>query len=158
VEELSGNPDTDARLVVERIRALAARRTTSYPRQWVPQGTFDDLMEQADRDPIHFNPSLHHLHHHWDRGGALRSASSGRSLKTLLRRIIARLVLAALGQYFAEEQEYRIALAQSIDAIAYRVDEIASADERALLTLVRNDLLDLARTVEGRLDGSAEPD
>lgn len=122
----------------------------------MPQGTFDDLMEEADRDPIHFHPSLHHLHHHWDRGPALHSATSGRSPKTLLRRVIARLVSGALGQYFAEEQEFRVALAQSIDAIAYRVDEIASADERALLTLVRNDLLDLARTIEARLDGQRE--
>ena len=150
MEELSGNPDSDARLVVERVRALAARRTASYPSEWMPQGTFDDLMEEADRDPIHFHPSLHHLHHHWDRGPALQSATSGRSLKTLMRRVIARLVSGALGQYFAEEQEFRIALAQSIDAVAYRVDEIASADERALLTLVRNDLLDLARTIEAR--------
>ena len=154
MEELSGDSDTDARLVVERVRALAARRATSYPRQWVPQGTFDDLMEQADRDPIHLNPSLHHLHHHWDRGAALRSAQSGRSPKSLLRRLLARVVTVALSQYFAEEQEFRVALAQSIDAIAYRVDEIASADERALLTLVRNDLLDLARVVEGRLEGT----
>ena len=150
MEELPGDTDSDARLVVERVRALAARRTVSYPSEWMPQGTFDDLMEEADRDPIHVHPSLHHLHHHWDRGPALRSATSGRSLKTVVRRVVARLVSGALGQYFAEEQEFRVALAQSIDAIAYRVDEIASADERALLTLVRNDLLDLARTIEAR--------
>lgn len=154
MEELSGNPDSDARLVVERVRALAARRTVSYPSEWTPQGTFDDLMEEADRDPIHFHPSLHHLHHHWDRGPALQRATSGRSPKTLLRRVVARLVAGALSQYFAEEQEFRVALAQSIDAIAYRVDEIASADERALLTVVRNDLLDLARMIEARLGES----
>jgi hypothetical protein len=68
------------------------------------------------------------------------------------------LVTGALSQYFAEEQEFRVALAQSIDAIAYRVDEIASADERALLSLVRSDLLDLARTVEGRLSQFPETD
>ena len=158
MEELSGNSDTDARLVVERVRTLAARRTKNYPRQWVPQGTFDDLMEEADRDPIHFHPSLHHLHHHWDRGPALRAATGGRSPKTLIRRFLARLVTGALSQYFAEEQEFRVALAQSIDAIAYRVDEIASADERALLSLVRSDLLDLARTVEGRMSQFPEAD
>lgn len=115
-------------------------------------------MEEADRDPIHFHPSLHHLHHHWDRGAALRAATGGHSPKTLIRRFLARLVTGALSQYFAEEQEFRIALAQSIDAIAYRVDEIASADERALLALVRNDLLDLARSVEGRLSYVPEVD
>ena len=153
MDELSGDPGADARLVVERVRALASRRTTSYPRRWLPQGTFDDLMEEADREPIHFNESLHHLHHHWDRGGALASPESGRSPKAIARRFLARAVRSALDRYFTEEQEFRIALARSIDAIAYRVDEIASADERALLSLVRNDLLDLARTVEARLDG-----
>jgi hypothetical protein len=152
MEELSGNPDTDARLIVERMRALAARRTSSYPRQWMPQGTFDDLMEHADRDPIHFDPSLHHLHHHWDRGPALGRSSAGRSPKAFIRSAIARLVTGALGPYFAEEQDFRIAVARSIDAIAYRVDEIASADERAILTLIRNDLLDLAKTVESRFE------
>jgi hypothetical protein len=152
MEELSGNPDTDARLIVERMRALASRRTTSYPRQWMPQGTFDDLMEHADRDPIHFDPSLHHLHHHWDRGPALGRGAAGRSPKAFIRAMIARLVAGALGPYFAEEQDFRIAVARSIDAIAYRVDEIASADERAILTLIRNDLLDLAKTVESRFE------
>jgi len=66
--------------------------------------------------------------------------------------VIARVIAGALGPYFAEEQDFRIAVARSIDAIAYRVDEIASADERAILTLIRNDLLDLAKTVENRFD------
>jgi hypothetical protein len=61
-------------------------------------------------------------------------------------------IAGALGPYFAEEQDFRIALARSIDSIAYRVDEIASADERAILTLLRNDLLDLAKTVEARFE------
>jgi hypothetical protein len=152
MEELSGNPDTDARLIVERMRALASKRSTSYPRQWMPQGTFDDLMEHADRDPIHFDQSLHHLHHHWDRGPALQTGVPGRSPKSIVRRLIARVIAGALGPYFAEEQDFRIALARSIDAIAYRVDEIASADERAILTLIRNDLLDLAKTVEARFE------
>jgi len=134
------------------MRLLASKRTTSYPRQWVPQGTFDDLMEHADRDPIHFDQSLHHLHHHWDRGPALGNSGAGRSPKTLFRRIVARVIASSLGPYLAEEQDFRIALARSIDAIAYRVDEIASADERAILTLIRNDLLDLAQTIERRFD------
>lgn len=152
MEELSGDASADARLVLERVRALATLRTERYPRRWMPQGMFDDLMEAADRNPIHFHPSLHHLHHHWDRGPARTLAAAGRSPKALARRLLAKVVNAALDQYFTEEQEFRIALAQSIDAIAYRVDEIASADERAIFTLIRNDLLDLARTVEARID------
>ena len=155
MEELSGNPDTDARLIVERMRALASKRTTSYPRQWMPQGTFDDLMEHADRDPIHFDQSLHHLHHHWDRGPARAEVATGYGPKAIIRRILSRVVGSALDRYFAEEQEFRAALARSIDAIAYRVDEIASADERGSVDLVRNDLLDLARSVDERFAARA---
>jgi hypothetical protein len=63
-----------------------------------------------------------------------------------------RLISAALDRYFADEQEYRVALAQSIDAIAYRVDEISSADERAIVEIMRRDLLDLARSLEASID------
>ena len=39
-----------------------------------------------------------------------------------------------------------------VDAVAYRVDEIASSDERALLDVMKKDLLDLARYVDERID------
>jgi len=66
--------------------------------------------------------------------------------------LLARIVSAALDRYFTEEQEYRANLAQSIDAIAYRVDEIASSDLRALLEIIRKDLLELSRYVDDRID------
>jgi len=124
----------------------------AYPGQWFPQATFDELLVRADREPIHLHPSLHHLHRHWDMGHARTQAGTGWGPKALGRRLLARVVNAALDRYLAEEQEFRAALAQSIDAIAYRVDEIASADLRAVLEIVRSDLLDLTRYIDDRID------
>jgi len=142
----------DARLVVEHLRSVVGNAPGAYPRTWLPQATFDELLARADREPIHLHPSLHHLHRHWDMGPARTNQGSGWGPKALVRRLLARIINAALDRYFTEEQEFRAALAQSIDAIAYRVDEIASADERALLDIVRDDLLDLARYVDERID------
>ena len=126
--------------------------TSATPRGWLPQGTFDELMEKADRDPIHFHQAIHHLHHNWDRGPSRALEGGGRGPKALLRKILVRLIGVALDRYFAEEQAFRAAIAQAIDAVAYRVDEVAGADERELFALVRQDLTDLARYVERRTD------
>jgi hypothetical protein len=150
MEDLPGNARVDARIIVEQIRALGGQPTATYRGNWLPQGTFDELLEASDREPIHFHPSIHHLHQHWDRGPARANNASGYGPKALVRRILSRIVGSALDRYFAEEQEFRAALAQAIDAIAYRVDEIASADERGIVELLRNDLLDLARSVDER--------
>ena len=85
-------------------------------------------------------------------GHARAHQGGGWTPKAIGRRILARIVNSALDRYFTEEQEFRAALAQSIDAIAYRVDEIASADERSMLDIIRADLLDLARYVDERID------
>ena len=152
MEDLPGDVRADSRVVVEHLRRLARNAPSAYPRSWLPQANFDELMVRADRDPIHLHGSLHHLHHRWDMGHARSYSSGGWNPKALGRRLLARFVNAALDRYFAEEQEYRAALAQSIDAIAYRVDEISSADMRFLLEVVRNDLIDLARYVDDRID------
>ena len=153
--DVPGAIHIDARSIVERVRADADR--SGSPRGWLPQGTFDDLLEESDRDPIHFHEAIHHLHHNWDRGPARALAGRGRSPKAIGQRLLARIIGVALDRYFAEEQEFRAAVAQAVDAIAYRVDEIAGADERALLELVREDLIDLARYVEDRTTpGSAQ--
>ncbi|MDA8291031.1 MAG: hypothetical protein M0Z33_05040 [Actinomycetota bacterium] len=124
----------------------------AYPRQWFPQATFDELLVRADREPIHLHPSLHHLHRHWHMTHARSLPPRGWGPKSFARRLVARYVNSVLDRYFAEEQDFRAALAQSIDAIAYRVDEIASADLRSVLELVRNDLLDLTRYIDDRID------
>jgi hypothetical protein len=118
----------------------------------MPEASFDELVESYDRHPIHLHPAIHHLHHRWDMGHARRNDGSGKSPKALMRRLLARMISAALDRYFTEEQEYRAAIAQSVDAVAYRVDEIAAADERAIVEIMRRDLLDLARYVDERID------
>ena len=152
MEELPGDVRADSRVVVEHLRSLVAKAPTSYPRDWLPQANFDELMARADRDPIHLDPSLHHLHRRWDMLHTRSYGGNGYGPKAVSRRLLSRLVNAALGRYLAEEQEFRAALARSIDAIAYRVDEIASADMRQMLDVIRNDLIDLARYVDDRVD------
>jgi|GEM_PF-684528 len=152
MEDLPGDVRVDTRVVVEHLRSVVGSAPGSYPRTWLPQATFDELLVRADREPIHLHPSLHHLHRRWDMGHARTHAGSGWGPKAIGRRILARIVNAALDRYFTEEQEFRAALAQSIDGIAYRVDEIASSDLRNLLDVVRNDLLDLSRYVDDRID------
>ena len=151
MEGLPGDPAAATRLVSDRVRVLAEQRG-DYPRHWLPETSLDELVEGYDRKPIHLHPAIHHLHHRWDMGHARRNDGTGKSPKALMRRLLARVISAALDRYFAEEQDYRAAIAQSVDAVAYRVDEIASADERAIVEIVRRDLLDLARYVDERLD------
>jgi hypothetical protein len=153
--DVPGAIHIDARTIVDRVRADGDE--SRHPRGWLPQGTFDDLLKESDRDPIHFHQAIHHLHHNWDRGPARALEGSGRGPKGIGQRIVARLIGTALDRYFAEEQEFRAAVAQAIDAVAYRVDEIAGSDERALLELVRNDLVDLARYVEARTEVGPTP-
>ena len=152
MEDLSGEVDLDVARIVERLREIVESSPVEYPRHWVPQGTFDELLLRASREAIHFHPSIHHLHHRWDMGPARQNAGSGRGPKALVMRIIARLMNSAFDRYFTEEQEFRAALAQSIDALAYRIDEVAGNDEREILDLVRNDLLSLSKYVDGRID------
>ena len=152
MEDLPGDVHVDAQVVIEHLRSIAAAAPGAYPRTWLPQATFDGLQVRADREPIHLNPALHHLHRRWDMDHARTPPGGGRRPKTIARRFAYRVINNVLKRYFTEEQEFRAALAQSIDAIAYRVDEISTADVRALLEVVRADLLDLARHVDDRID------
>lgn len=152
MEDLPGEVDLDAERIVERLREIIGSSPVAYPRNWVPQGTFDELLVRTEREAIHFHPSIHHLHHRWDMDGARHNAGSGKGPKALVLKFIARLMNSAFDRYFTEEQEFRAALAQSIDAIAYRIDEIAGNDEREILDLVRTDLLSLSKYVDERID------
>jgi hypothetical protein len=152
MEDLPGEVDLDAKVIIERLREIVESSPIEYPRNWVPQGTFDELLLRASREAIHFHPSIHHLHHRWDMGPARTNAGSGKSPKAIFLRIVARIINSALDRYFTEEQEFRAAIAQSVDAIAYRIDEVAAADEREILSLVRNDLLSLSKYVDERID------
>ena len=158
MEYLPGDTRLDAELVVEHLRAILAGHAAEAPRQWSPQATFDELMRKMNREPIHLHPAIHHLHHYWNME-ALGPPPAGRGPKARVKRFVHRYLEHALGTYFRQELEYRAALAQSIDALAYRIDEVTSADERNLLELVLADLFDLARHVEAsceRLGASLE--
>ena len=152
MDDLSEDVRADARRVVEQLRRMERTSPHAFSRSWLPQANFDELMIRADRDPIHLHPALHHLHHTWDMDALLPAPPPGRGPKAMLRRFVTRVVRNELDRYFVEERSFRAALAQSIDAIAYRVDEVASADMKALLSAVRDDLLDLACYVDGRVD------
>lgn len=156
MEDLPREVDLDAKLVVERLREIVESTPIEYPRHWVPKGTFDELLLRSNRESIHLHPSIHHLHHRWDMGPARRNSGSGRGPKAIFLRVVARIMNSAFDRYFTEEQEFRAALAQSIDAIAYRVDEIATSDEREILDLIRTDLLSLSKYIDGRVDERAE--
>jgi hypothetical protein len=156
MEDLPKDVRVDARLIVEHLRSAVADLPPAYPRTWLPQATVNELYERADREPIHLHQSLHHLHHRWDMGHTREQRSRGWSPKAIAQRIVGRVINSALDRYFTEEQEFRAALAQSIDAIAYRVDEISTADERNLIEVIRKDLLDLARYVDQRIDARLE--
>ena len=152
MEDLPGDVHVDAQVVVEHLRSIAAATPGAYPRTWLPQATFDGLQIRADREPIHLDLALHHLHRRWDMDHARTPPGPGRRPRAIARRFAHRVVNNVLKRYFVEEQEFRAALAQSIDAIAYRVDEVSTSDLRALLEVVRADLLDLARHVDDRID------
>lgn len=156
MEHLPGEARVDAELIVEHLRSLFAQSPASYPRGWSPQATFDELLAKMNREPIHLHPAIHHLHHYWNMT-ALPPAPAGRHPGNRLRRFIHRYLESALGTYFRQEMEFRAALAQSIDALAYRIDEVTSADERNLLELVRDDLFDLARYVEASIERVGAP-
>lgn len=156
MEDLPGEVDLDARVIVERLRDIVEASPVTYPRNWIPQGTFDELLLRYSREAIHFHPSIHHLHHRWDMGAARANNGTGKGPRAIFLRIVARIINSALDNYFTEEQEFRAALAQSIDAIAYRIDEVAGSDERELLDIIRNDLLSLSKYVDTRIDQRLE--
>ncbi len=158
MEQLPGDVRVDAELLVEHLRRLVAEAQSTHPRAYAPAITFEELLEKRDREPIHLHPSIHYLHRHWHEAG-LPPAPGGRHPRNRLARYVQRLVEQMIGGYFQQEREFRAALAQSIDALAYRVDEISTADDRHLVEAVRADLAALARYVEdgiGRRDRAGE--
>lgn len=149
MEQLPGDVRVDAELLVEHLRRLAAESPRVYPRGFVPTITFEALLEKRDREPIHLHPSIHFLHRHWHEA-ELPPPPGGRRPRSRLARYVHSIVESLIGGYLQQEREFRAALAQSIDAVAYRIDEVATADARHLLEAMRDDLAALARYVEER--------
>ena len=152
MEDVSHDHGIDAATIVEQVRSVVAEGRERYPRSWTPQATGWDPVADGDREPIHLVESLHFLHAHWDMSDALHFRGRGFGPKAIVHRIFAKIVNIALSDYLGQEHAYRAAVAQSIDAIAYRLDEVTFDDERALLKSTREDLIDLARHIENRFD------
>lgn len=149
MEEVPADLPLDAEHIVEHLRTLRAAAPGAAPRGWAPQVTYDGLAARIDRQSVLYQPAIAHLHQFWN-VQALGAAPLGRHPRTWLRRFVHRYLEAALGPYFRQELEFRAALTQAIDAIARRLDEVVRTDERELLTVVRDDLFDLAAYVESR--------
>ena len=156
MEHLPGDVRVDAELIVEHLRALIAESPSTHPRNWVPTATFEELLGKTDREPIHLHPSIHYLHRHWNMA-PMGPPPGGKHPRNRFARYLHKMVGILLSDFFQQERDFRAALAQSIDAIAYRVDDIASADVRNLLELVRDDLFSLARYVEEQADQVGPP-
>jgi hypothetical protein len=152
MDELSHDDALDAGSIVEQLRSLVAEGRNEYPRTWMPRATYEDLVVDDGREPIHLLESLHYLHRHWDMANSRICKGIGWGPKAIVQRLLSRIVNGAMSHYYVEEQAFRSNLARAIDAIAYRVDNINYADQRALLGAVREDLIDLARHVEHRLE------
>lgn len=157
MEQLPGDVHVDAELIVEHLRQLVAEAPSSHPRGWVPTITFEELLTKSDREPIHLHESIHYLHRHWHEV-TLSAPPGGRHPRNRFARYVHRILESLLADHFQRERDFRAALAQSIDAIAYRLDEVATADQRNLLEAVRDDLADLARYVEERTERAAAPE
>ncbi len=142
----------DSAQIVDRIRAVVEEGRDRYPRTWTPQASVESLPGHHNREPAFLIESIDHLHAHWDMSDALTFKSRGWGPKGIVHRLLYRLVNLALSDYLGKEHAYRAALAQSIDYIARRLDDVSFRDERDLLEAVRADLLDLARHLEDRID------
>ncbi|MGD0742785.1 MAG: hypothetical protein ABSA31_05795 [Acidimicrobiales bacterium] len=152
MDGLSQDDAVDAATIVEQLRSLVAEGRREYPRTWMPRASYEDLVVDDGREPIHLHESLHYLHRHWNMADSRSCKGIGWGPKAIVQRLLSRIVNGAMSHYYAEEQAFRSHLARSIDAIAYRVDNLSYSDQRALLSAVREDLIDLARHVEHRLD------
>jgi hypothetical protein len=142
--------------IVDRIRAVVAEGRERYPRTWTPQASVESLPGHQNREPAFLIESIDHLHAHWDMSDALNFKGRGWGPKAIVHRLLYRVVNVALSDYLGKEHAYRAALAQSIDYIARRLDDVSFRDERDLLEAVRADLLDLARHLEDRIDEREE--
>lgn len=101
--------------------------------------------------------SLRYLHHNWalpDHYSG-RAPVSGSRAKGLLRRVAARAVFGAMGEYLAAERELVSNLVRLCDALAKRADALEQ-DIETLTGAVGRELGDLAAHLEDRerIDGA----
>jgi hypothetical protein len=148
MDALSENDALDAATIVEQLRSLVSEGRREYPRSWMPRASYEDLVVHDGREPIHLHESIYYLHRHWNMADSRSCKKIGWGPQAIVQRLLSRIINGAMSHYFAEEQMFRSHLARSIDAIAYRVDNLNYADQRALLGAVREDLIELACHVD----------
>jgi hypothetical protein len=142
----------DARSVVDELRSAPRPTSALGPRTWVPSQSFDSLVLDADRPPVHLNDHLNWLHQNWNLQAAIAPPPGG-GLKGFVKRTIHRAVVAVLRPYLNQVQDCIGVTVRTLDVIARRVDEQASTQLRTV-GAVRSDLVDFAHHVDERIDGA----
>ena len=153
MEDLPGDVRVDTRVVVEHLRSVVGSAPGAYPRTWLPQATFDELLgpggPRADPPPPEPAPPPPPLGH-----GPCPDPCRQR--------------LGTEGDRAAHPRPHRERRPRPVlhrgagvprrpRPVDRRASPIAStrsraADLRNLLDVVRNDLLDLSRYVDDRID------
>lgn len=138
----------DAREVVDDLRSTAPSR--SRPRSWAPSQSFDSLVLDAARAPVHLSEHLAWLHRNWNLEAAL-APPAGRGIRGYVARLVHRAVLAVLRPYLVRVQDCVGVMLRSIDELARRVDAQGEIELRTV-GAVRADLVDFAAHVDERLE------
>ncbi|HLI43953.1 MAG TPA: hypothetical protein VKU92_05730 [Acidimicrobiales bacterium] len=140
----------DARHVVDELRAIRQSEGVS-PRGWAPSESFERVLSEAIRPPLHENEHLAWMHRNWDLG-ALLAPPPARGVRGVVRRLQHRLIMAVLAPYFSRLQEYLAVSTRAVDVASRRVDDVATNQLR-MIGAVRHDMIDFAHYVDRRLDG-----
>jgi len=141
----------DARAVVDELRSAPRPRVASHPRSWVPSQSFDSLIADTARTPVHLSDHLAWLHKNWNLEETL-APPTGVGVRPAARRMVHRALMAVLRPYLTRVQDCIGVMLRSIDEVARRVDEQASVELRTI-GAVRHDLVDFAGHVDERLGG-----
>lgn len=140
----------DARSVVDELRSAPRPAAPAGARTWVPSQSFDSLILDADRPPVHLNDHLNWLHHNWNLEAAIAPPPGG-GLRGTVRRLVHRAVVAVLRPYLDQVQDCIGVTVRALDVLARRVDEDAATQLRTI-GAVRADLVDFTQHVDERLD------
>jgi ABC-type uncharacterized transport system YnjBCD substrate-binding protein len=140
----------DARNIVEKLRTANLQHAGDGPRSWIPTSSFEALLEDAEVTPVALNDHLSWLHANCDLAQVL-APPEGSGVKTFVKRLVYRAVLAVLHPYLVKVQDCIAVSVRALDSVALRVDEQAAMQMRAVVAM-RADLVDLAAQVEKRRD------
>lgn len=144
----------DARRVVDELRSAPRPSDAGGARTWIPSQSFDSMILDADRPPVHLNDHLNWLHKNWNLEQAIAPPPGG-GLKGTVKRLVHRAVVAVLRPYLTQVQDCIGVTVRTLDVIARRVDEEAETQLRTI-GAVRADLIDFAGHVDERIDTSLE--